>query len=128
MSMAGGFAWTTEAWPNRADADWTELRTAGCLIKDLKAVVDYLNILRRAHLTIGVGRSAVACDSRIWDAVKIEKRARHAGHRHVWQYVEPILNNGVRTVFVVVRNLWVLVRLALSLRHHGMRFHFPERN
>ena len=127
VAIAGGFARTTKATPNCSNTDRTQHRGAGRLVKDLEAFVDYLHVLRRPHLAIGIGRRAVARNTREGDAVKVENRAGHAGRHKTFQDVHPVLDYRVWTVYMPDGNFRILV-LVFCLWQRGLGFHIAERD
>src|SRR5437660_25204 len=67
--------------PERSDARRTQQRCARCLVKNLKAFINYLYVLGRADFAVRVGRCAVARNTRKGDPVKVKKRAGHIGRK-----------------------------------------------
>src|SRR6266568_7203531 len=127
VAIAGGFARTTKATPNCSNTDRTQHRGAGRLVKDLEAFVDYLHVLRRPHLAIGIGRRAVARNTREGDAVKVENGDRHVGQCKALQYVECVLDYRIGAVVMLMWDLWIFVSFMLAFRKYRLRLHIAER-
>src|SRR5258706_10785340 len=117
-----------QAAPERSDARRTQQRCARCLVKDLKAFINYLYVLARADFAVRVGRCAVACNTRKGDTVKVKKGAGHIGRKQT-QKEAISLSGCVRRVLMLEcgRYLRIFVGFALDLLAYFIWLHFAER-
>ncbi len=81
VAVAGELAKSAEAGPDRGDGHGPEHRGARRLVEDLEPFVDDLDVLRQAHLAVGVGRRAVADHARERNAVEVQDGGRHVRRR-----------------------------------------------
>src|SRR5205823_9617879 len=72
VAGATDLAGPAESVPNRRNAIRSQKRTAGGFVKNLKALVHYLNVLGLAYGSIRIGRRAVATHARKRNAVEVE--------------------------------------------------------
>ena len=75
VAVAIGLANAAKAGPDRGDARRPQHRGTRGLVEDLIAFVDDLDVLRRAHLAIGVRRRAIARHTREGGAVEVQNGA-----------------------------------------------------
>src|SRR6266404_2533833 len=111
--MAITLANAAKATPDRGDTHRSKYRSPCGLVKDLEAFVDDLDVLRSAHLTVRVGRRAVAPNTWEGDAVKVQSCIRYT-----WCYKGhygscAVLNDHIRPIFMEVGNFWIFCSLAL---------------
>ena len=78
ITLTAGLANAAETGPDRLDIIRAENGSASRLVKDLVALVHDLDVLRCAHLAVGIGRSTVTTDTWERDSGKIEDWRRNA--------------------------------------------------
>src|SRR6266404_709735 len=116
IAAATGLAGTAETAPNRRNAIRSQKRTAGGFVKNLKALVHYLNVLGLAHGSIRIGGRAVAANPRKGNAVKVANGGGHVWREQIERGDVALLDDRVRRVVVPVWNFRVFIRLVLGFQ------------
>src|SRR5919201_4119957 len=77
VTEPAGLTDAAEAAPDRCDVARTLDGVASRLVENLVALVDDLDVLRRADLAVRVRRGAVAGDARVGNPVEVQDRRGH---------------------------------------------------
>ena len=109
-------ACAAESVPNRRNAIRSQKRTAGGFVKNLKALVHYLNVLGLANGSIRIGGRAIAAHARKRNTVEVEDGGGHVWCEQIERGDVALLDDRVRRVVVPVWNFRVFVRLVLGFQ------------
>src|SRR5260370_23471975 len=94
----------------------SQTRTAGGLVKHLKALVHYLNVLGLAYGSIRIGGRTVAAHARKRNAVEVVDRGGQIRCEQIERGDMTLLDDRVRRVWGPGRDFRVFVRLMLGLQ------------
>src|SRR5204863_1237767 len=100
VAGATELAGPAETAPNRRNAVRSQKRTAGGFVKNLKALVHYLNVLGLANGSIRIGGRAIAAHARKRNTVEVEDGGGHVWCEQIERGDVALLDDRVRRVVV----------------------------